>query len=208
MNITRVDVLTAYGFFKTYNAYNNAHFVELFGEQTEAEINAMDEAFCDIYGDLPLINKYRQMLITENDGEKVARRIVQNCDLRFFERWKTYKLAVMKAAELDYNAPYSETRTIAETTTGTANSTDTSEDTGRAFPYDEGAASDETQTSASAKSDSTDASERNYTETVARTGEKSAVQLATSQINFARSEAFLDLIFLDIAEAVCLPLYL
>lgn len=207
MSVTRLDdVLMINGFFKTYNTQINAHFVELFGEQTETEISALDNALSDIYGDMPLINRYQQIL--SNGTDEVARRIVQNCDLRFFDKWKTYKTAILKAAQIDYNAPFSETKTITETTSGKANSTDTSEDTGRAFPYDEGVASDESQSSASATSDSTNTSERSYTETIAKTGERSAVQFATSQINFAKNEIFLDLMFLDIAEAVCLPLYL
>lgn len=207
MSVTRLDdVLTINGFFKTYNTQINAHFVELFGEQTETEISALDNALSDIYGDMPLINRFQQML--SNGTDEVARRIVQNCDLRFFDKWKTYKTAILKAAQIDYNAPFSETKTITETTSGAANSTDTSEDTGRAFPYDEGTASDESQSSASATSDSTNTSERSYTETIAKTGERSAIQFATSQINFAKNEIFLDLMFLDIAEAVCLPLYL
>lgn len=194
------DVLSVAGYFHTYNAINNEHFINLFGSLTDTEIKKLDNLLLDIYGEFPLCKKYAEL------DTDVAQRMVENCDILFYDLWQTYKEANLRAGEFDYSAPYLEIRESTETGERTQTDTNTTSDTDKVFPFDETTASDNTLNETSATNTANDNNTITKNETVKRTGDKTAIQFATSQINYSQSHVYLELIFTDIVETVCLPI--
>ena len=56
--ITIGDVNDIKGFFEKYNDVNNTHFVSLFGNPTESDIETLDFILSDVFGGKVLIQKY------------------------------------------------------------------------------------------------------------------------------------------------------
>ena len=197
--IKRLDsVITVNGFFRTYNATHNAHYVELFGTMEDDEIVKLDYLLSDIYGDMPLMRKYADM----NDG--VINRIVDNCDSLYYETWKRYKNAIAGGSISDYGAPYIERTQRSEQRNNITNATSATTDKNQVYAFDdvENASNDNLSTS-SGKNDVTDNRTVERTDTISRSGALLPTDVAKSQIDFSKNEVFLELVFTDIIETVC-----
>lgn len=197
--IIRLDsVITINGFFHTYNATHNTHFVELFGTMDDTDITKIDCLLSDIYGDLPLAYKYANM------ETGAINRIVDNCDLLFFETWKRYKSAIAGGIVKDYDTPYAEKSVIGETRGNTTDAVNTVTNKNQVYAFDDVAnASNDSENVSSGTNNVTENHTTERTDTINRSGTMLPTDVAKSQIDFSKNEVFLDLIFADIIETIC-----
>lgn len=190
-DVTIETLQTAKGFFDTYNTVKHEHFIALFGaEVTADDISALDYLLIDTQGYRPLLKRCADMFI-KSGATATQNRLVENCDLLFFDSWKAVKDSIIKALTYDVSKPLGITRHI-ETTRDNDN-------VNKVYSFD----------SATPANDNASEIDETVTtdETVTRDNGKTASENAGKLIDFTRNNDFLAIILSDIANNIALSIY-
>lgn len=206
--IARLDtVILINGFFSKYQAEHAEHFSALFGTIDAKAVQSLDNLLSDIYGDLPLIRKFAKMIDEGKTTDDIAGRIVSDCDTLFFELWLSIKDAIAQGKIKDYDAPFKERRTYNETRENITDATNVAKSANKVYGYDAvDTASNESGIDTDSTANQTDSGSIDTTEVIERSLNVLPTDIAQSQIDFSRNNLFLDFVFTDIVETVCLPI--
>ena len=188
------DVNDIKGFFDKYNNVNNTHFVSLFENTTESDIEALDFILSDVYGGKVLIQKYAD--IYNNRGADVLMgRIVSIADKYFYNNWLTFKQSIETAFNSDISKPLGSEKTIVTNKTGE------NETQNKLNAFDSSTASD------TDKSNNRYADNYSTTETTHYSNGKTPTENAKNQIDFIKNNDLIELIINDVVSICCIGVY-
>ena len=188
------DVNDIKGFFEKYNDVNNTHFVSLFGNPTESDIETLDFILSDVFGGKVLIQKYAD--IYNNRGADVLMgRIVSVADKYFYNNWLSFKQSIETAFNSNLSKPLESEKTIETEKTGE------NETQNKLNAFDSSTASD------------TDRADNSYTdnfsttETTHYSNGKTPTENAKKQIDFTKNNDLIELIINDVVSICCIDVY-
>ena len=188
------DINNISGFFQKYNTINNTHFVSLFGNATESDIESLDYILSDILGGKVLIQKYAD-IFNKSGADVLMNRIVSIADKYFYENWLSFKQSIETAFNSNLSKPLENVKTIETQKTGK------NEIQNKLNAFDSATASD------------TDSADNSYTdnfsttETTHYSNGKSPTENAKKQIDFIKNNDLIELILNDVVSICCIDVY-
>ena len=194
------DINEIMGFFSVYAERKSEHFNALFGDNVPVEdIETLNNLLIDVYGDSVLMERFEK--INDNMGTATLQiRLVNMCDMLYFENWITLKNAIEKGFETDIETPLHETKTRTVETTG-ENSQNTQNK--------ENAFDDTVNASNTDSSELAGTNSENVEESInwKRSNNRTTTDTAQHVIDFTRMNDFIKMILCDIMESCCLSIY-
>lgn len=195
---TLEDVNEIVGFFTVYNARKHEHLTQLFGDLTETDIEDLNNLLTDIYGEY-LISKRFEKIFYERGAENLMLRVVNICDMIYFDTWKALKNAIDKGLATDIETPMVETKDTTRNTKLTDSHVTQNKE--NAF--------DNTQSPSD-----TDRSEYNGINTEnegvktvwKRSNNRTPTQTAQNVIDFSRLNDYIKIIIDDISNTLCVKI--
>ena len=188
------DINDISGFFQKYNTINNTHFVSLFGNTTESDIDALDFILSDVFGGKVLIQKYAD-IFNKSGADVLMGRIVSIADKYFYNNWLSFKQSIETAFNSNISKPLESEKTIETQKTGK------NETQNKLNAFDSLTASD------------TDRADNSYndnfstTETSHYSNGKTPTENAKKQIDFTKNNDLIELIINDIVSICCIDVY-
>ena len=182
------------GFFKKYNTVNNTHFVSLFGNVTENDIESLDYILSDVFGGKVLIQKYTD-IYNKSGADVLMGRIVSIADKYFYNNWLSFKQSIETALNSNISKPLESEKTIETQKTGQ------NETQNKLNAFDSVTASD------------TDNANNSYTdnfstkETSHYSNGKTPTENAKKQIDFTKNNDLIELIINDVVSICCIDVY-
>lgn len=200
-------VIDVEGFFSKYKAEYSEHFISLFGDIDEKKVQSLDYLLSDIYGDMALCRKFAEMVVVGTETDSIVGRIVRDCDTRYYALWLTIKNAIEHGEIVDYDAPFKERRTYNETRENIADNANVSKASNKVYGYDSvDTAANESGVDSESTLNQTENGNIDSVEVINRSNNLLPTDVAQSQIDFSKNNLFLDFMFTDIIECVCLPI--
>lgn len=195
MKITLNDITAIKGFFVAFKETLPDMFTELFGDVSGSDVEVMDFALNDWYGNRIIIERYAN-IFREKGAAKCLERLAYVCGKVHFDAWLAAKNAVAAVLNSDVNIPNGYLKTITEK----EDTQDERQDKTNAF--------DDTET-ASDTDNSTTKGERglNRTESLENNGTSDKLDVAEKKINFAMNNDFMEIVCEDIANHCSLSVY-
>lgn len=195
------------GFFSKYKAERSEHFISLFGDISAHDVQSLDYLLSDIYGDMALYRKFAEMVENNQTTDIIVGRMVRDCDTRYYELWLSIKQAIERGEIKEYDAPFKERRTYNETRENIADSANVSKASNKVYGYDSvDNATNESGVDTDTTLNQTESGNIDTVEVINRSNNLLPTDVAQSQIDFSRNNLFLDFVFTDIIECLCLPI--
>ena len=188
------DVNDIKGFFDKYNNVNNIHFVSLFGNPTETDIEALDFILSDVFGGRVLIQKYAD-IYSKSGADVLMERIVSIADKYCYNNWLTFKHSIETAFNSDLSKPLESEKTIETRKTGE------NETQNKLNAFDSSTASD------TDKSNNIYTDNYSTTETTHYSNGKSPIENAKNQIDFTKNNDLIEMIINDVISICCIDVY-
>ena len=188
------DINDISGFFQKYNTINNTHFVSLFENATESDIETLDYLLSDVFGGKVLIQKYAD-IFEKSGADVLMNRIVSIADKYFYTNWLSFKQSIDVAINSNLSKPLESEKIIESQKTGK------NETQNKLNAFDGSLASD------------TDSADNSYTDNFSTretnhysNGKIPAVN-AEEQIDFVKNNDLIELILNDVVSICCLDIY-
>ena len=188
------DVNDIKGFFYKYNDVNNIHFVSLFGNPTESDIEALDFILSDVFGGKVLIQKYAD-IYNKSGADVLMGRIVSIADKYCYDNWLSFKKSIETAFNSNISKPLESEKTIKTQKTGE------NETQNKLNAFDSSTASD------TDKSNNIYTDNYSTTETTHYSNGKTAAENAKNQIDFTKNNDLIELIINDVVSICCIDVY-
>ena len=188
------DINDISGFFQKYNTINNTHFVSLFGNVTESDIETLNFILSDVYGGKVLIQKYAD-IFNKSGADVLMGRIVSIADKYFYNNWLSFKQSIETAFNSNISKPLESEKTIETQKTGT------NETQNKLNAFDNSIASD------TDKADNSYTDNFSTTETSHYSNGKTPTENAKKQIDFTKNNDLIELIINDIVSICCVDVY-
>ena len=188
------DVNDISGFFQKYNTINNTHFISLFGNVSESDIETLDFLLSDVFGSKVLTQKYSD-IYNESGADVLMGRIVSIADKYFYNNWVSFKQSIETAFNSNLSKPLESEKTIETQKTGV------NETQNKLNAFDSLTASD------------TDSADNSYTdnysttETTHYSNGKIPTENAKEQIDFVKNNDLIELIINDVVSICCIDVY-
>ena len=188
------DINDKSGFFQKYNTINNTHFVSLFGNPTENDIETLDFILSDVFGGKVLIQKYTD-IYNKSGADVLMGRIVSIADKYFYNNWLSFKQSIETAFNSSISKPLESEKTIETQKTGK------NETQNKLNAFDSATASD------------TDRADNSYNdnfstiETSHYSNGKTPAENAKKQIDFTKNNDLIELIINDVNSICCIDVY-
>ena len=188
------DINDISGFFQKYNTINNTHFVSLFENATESDIETLDYLLSDVFGGKVLTQKYAD-IFDKNGADVLMNRIVSITDKYFYKNWLSFKQSIDTALNSNLSKPLESEKIIESQKTGK------NETQNKLNAFDGSTASD------------TDSADNSYTdnfsttETTHYSNGKIPTVNAEEQIDFFKNNDLIELILNDVVSICCLDIY-
>ena len=188
------DINDISGFFQKYNTINNTHFVSLFGNTTESDIETLDFILSDVFGGKVLTQKYAD-IFNKSGADVLMGRIVSIADKYFYNNWLSFKQSIETAFNSNISKPLESEKTIETQKTGK------NETQNKLNAFDSLTASD------------TDRADNSYndnfstTETSHYSNGKTPTENAKKQIDFTKNNDLIELIINDVVSICCIDVY-
>ena len=188
------DINDISGFFQKYNTINNTHFVSLFGNVTESDIETLDFILSDVYGGKVITQKYSD-IYNKSGADVLMGRIVSIADKYFYNNWLSFKQSIEMAFNSNLSKPLESEKTIKTQKTGV------NETQNKLNAFD------------SATASNTDSADNSYTdnfsttETTHYSNGKTPTENAKKQIDFIKNNDLIELIINDVVSICCIDVY-
>ena len=188
------DINDISGFFQKYNTINNTHFISLFGNVTESDIETLDYILSDVFGGKVLIQKYAD-IYNKSGADILMGRVVSIADKYFYKNWLSFKQSIETAFNSNLSKPLESEKTIETQKTGN------NETQNKLNAFDSSTASD------------TDRADNRYTdnfsttETTHYSNGKTPAENAKKQIDFTKNNDLIELIINDVVSICCIDVY-
>ena len=188
------DINDISGFFEKYNTVNNAHFVSLFGNVSESDIETLDFLLSDVFGSKVLTQKYAD-IYNKSGSDVLMSRIVSIADKYFYNNWLSFKQSIETALNSNLSKPLENEKIIETQKTGG------NETHNKLNAFDSSTASD------------TDSADNSYTdnfsttETTRYSNGKIPTENAKEQIDFVKNNDLIELIINDVVSICCIDVY-
>ena len=188
------DINDINGFFQKYNTINNTHFVSLFGNVTESDIESLDFILSDVFGGKVLIQKYAD-IYNKSGADVLMGRIVSIADKYFYNNWLSFKQSIETAFNSNLSKPLESEKTIETQKTGK------NETQNKLNAFDSVTASD------TDKADNSYTDNFSTTETTHHSNGKTPTENAKKQIDFTKNNDLIELIINDVVSICCIDVY-
>ena len=180
------------GFFDVYASVKSSHFENLFPSISDTDKQALNYLLTDVYGERVILSHYEK-LYKENGALSVMTRIVNACDVLFYNQWVKIQETIAQGYNTNVSSPLTETRTV-ETNTEGADGNETQDRTNAFNDTENASDTNSTETSG------THSETIETTETKTKSNGKITSENAETLINFARENDFLDMMLNDIVS--------
>ena len=188
------DINDISGFFQKYNTVNNTHFVSLFGNVTESDIESLDYILSDVFGSKVVTQKYAD-IYNKSGADVLMGRIVSIADKYFYDNWLSFKQSIETAFSSNISKPLESEKTIETQKTGT------NETQNKLNAFDSVTASD------TDKADNSYTDNFSTTETTHYSNGKTPTENAKKQIDFTKNNDLIELIINDVVSICCIDVY-
>lgn len=189
---TLAEINDLNGFFDVYATIKSSHFNNLFADISDSDKQALNYLLTDVYGERVILSHYEK-LYKENDSYFVMSRIVNACDVLFYNQWVKIQQTIAQGYNTNVSSPLTERKTIESERQGTdGNET---QDKTNAFNDTENASDTNSTETTGTHSETVETSE-----TITKSNGKMTSENAETLINFARENDFLEMMLNDIVN--------